>query len=154
MSQKITMRYIAAFAALAGLGLAQSPALARSIPASSGRAVLASDIGCFSMNYSTMTNYCSAAKSFEMPLVVDSAGSKTVAVAAYGATTANNVCCFAAGLDRNFTSVWSTGTYCLSSFGSTNIITLTGAYVPAYGYLYANCNVQYGGRVHSVDWNS
>lgn len=135
------------------MALVPLAALARTMPASSGRAVVWSDNSCFSMSYSSMQNTCTTMKSFELPLVVDTAGSKTVYVSAYGASSSNNVGCAAFGINREVTAVWSSQRVWLPSFGASRIITLTGAYVPSGGFLYANCHVNYGGRVNVVDYN-
>jgi hypothetical protein len=128
-------------------------AAARTMPASSGRAVFWSDGPCFTMGYSAMTNSCSTGRSFELPLMVDTAGSKTITVWAYGASASNNVGCFANGMNRELTLFWGTQRQWLTAFGSSQPITLTGAYVPSGGYLYAACDVYPGGRVNTVDYN-
>ncbi len=128
-------------------------AAARTTPASSGRAQFWSDGSCFVMSYSSMQNSCTTAKSFELPLVVDNAGSKTVYVTAYGASSSNNVGCIAVGVNREVTAAWSSPRLYLPAFGSSQIITLTGAYVPSGGYLYANCWLNPSGRVNVVDYN-
>jgi hypothetical protein len=138
---------------LTTLALIPLVATARTMPASSGRAVAWSDGSCFGMNSSSMQNNCSTLRSFELPLVVDSAGSKTVYVTAYGATPSNNVGCIAVGVNRELTAAWSSSRLWLPAFGSSKVITLTGAYVPAGGLFYTNCHVNPGGRVNVVDYN-
>ncbi|NOK37072.1 hypothetical protein HMI49_28125 [Corallococcus exercitus] len=128
-------------------------AMARSVPASAGRPVLWSDGPCFQMSYSIMSNSCSTQRSYEIPLTADSAGSKTVVVTAYGATFAKNVGCMAIGMNREATLVWGGTRRWLVSFGTAQLITLTDAYVPNSGYLYANCLVNPGGQVNTVDYN-
>jgi hypothetical protein len=142
-----------------GLGMAVAGALlsqvavARTVPASSGRPVNWNDGPCFGLSYSTVTNSCSTTKHIEYPLPVDNAGSKTVYITGYGATSSNNVGCGAAGMNREFTAVWASPKVWLSSFGSAQTITLTGAWVPSGGYLYAACELQPNGRVHVVEFN-
>lgn len=128
-------------------------ASARTMPASSGKAASWNDNPCFVMSHSSMQNNCTTMRSFELPLVVDSSGYKTVYVTAYGASPANNVGCIAVGVNREITAAWSSSRLWLSSFGSSQVITLTGAYVPPSGLFYTNCNVNPGGRVNVVDYN-
>ncbi|MCP3099612.1 hypothetical protein LZ198_12110 [Myxococcus sp. K15C18031901] len=129
-------------------------ALARSVPASSGKAVLWGDNPCFIMNASTMSNGCSTRRGFEIPLMSDSATSKTVLVTAFGATASNNVGCMALGVNREATLFWGGTRRWLPAFGSAQVITLTDAYVPGYGYLFVNCHLDPGGRVNVVDHNA
>ncbi|WP_375759794.1 hypothetical protein [Corallococcus exercitus] len=128
-------------------------AMARSVPASAGRPVLWSDGPCFQMSYSTMTNICSTRRSYEIPLTADSAGNKTVVVTAFGSTSSRNVGCMAVGMNREATVVWGGSRRWLPAFGTPQLITLTGAYIPNSGYLYANCLVDPGGQVNAVDYN-
>jgi hypothetical protein len=139
---------------LVGSVIVPATSSARTQPASSGRAIAAADYGCFSLWYSSMTNNCGSAKSLEIPLVIDNSGNKTVTIAAYGASVSNNVCCTSSGLNRELTLVWGSGAArCLPSFGSSQLITTTGAYVPSWGYAYATCTVSPGGRVNTVGFN-
>jgi hypothetical protein len=128
-------------------------ASARTMPASGGKAVSWGDNACFVMLASSMSNGCSTMMNFELPLVVDTAGSKTVYVSAYGAGSSNNVGCSAAGVNREVTVGWSTPRLWLPAFGSSQVITLDGAYVPPGGFLFTNCYVNPGGRVNVVDYN-
>jgi len=130
-------------------------AAARSAPASSGRPQFWNEGPCFWMDGSRMSNGgpgCSGRKSFEIPLVVDSAGPKTVEVTAQGATPSNNVCCQAVGAFRDGTALGVSGRVCLSVFGPPQVITLVGAFVPSAGYLYVNCLVDLNGWVDSVNY--
>jgi hypothetical protein len=129
-------------------------AVARSVPASSGRPEFWSDGGCFTLSYSSVVNTCASRKSWEIPLSVDSSSGKTVVVAAQGASTANNVGCAALGLNREFTAVWGGTRKWLTTFPAVQLLSLTDAYVPNTGYLFVNCLVDNGGRVISVDYNS
>ncbi|NOJ92065.1 hypothetical protein HMI51_03765 [Corallococcus coralloides] len=128
-------------------------AMARSVPASIGRPVTWSDGSCFFMSYSTMYNGCSTRRGFEIPLTSDSSGSKTVVVTALGASPSNNVGCMAIGMNREATLYWGGTRKWLPAFGTAQFITLTDAYIPAYGYLYANCLVDPGGQINTVDHN-
>lgn len=151
MSKKFGRLVQLAGAMVAVACLGAGAAQARTFPASSGKTVDPTKNGCFSMWYSSMTNVCAAQTSFELPLVVDSAGNKTVDVYAYGAGPANNVGCQAVGMNKEVTWVWASPRVYLAAFGASQQIRLTGAYVPASGYLYANCLVNNGGRINSVD---
>jgi hypothetical protein len=143
-----------ALSLVAGAGIfGAEHAQARSNAASSGRAINFADQGCFGLWYSSVTNNCGTTRDWEIPLATDTSGAKTVRVTAFGASAANNVGCTAVGVNREVTSVWSSGTVFLPAFGSSQIITLTGASIPAAGTLFAACNVSPSGRVNNVDWN-
>ncbi|MGE6757450.1 hypothetical protein ACQKGO_05505 [Corallococcus interemptor] len=129
-------------------------AMARTVPASSGRSVLWSDGSCFAMSYSTMTNSCSTRRSFELPLPVDNIGYKTVTVTARGGATASNrVGCMAIGMNREATIVWGGTRKWTTTYSASQALSLTDAYVPTGGYLYANCLVDPAGQVNTVDYN-
>lgn len=129
-------------------------AVARTVPASSGRPEVWSDGSCFRMSYSTIVNDCATRKFWEIPLPVDSSSNKTVTVSVQGASTANNVGCAAVGLNREFTAVWGGTRKWIGIFTPPQLITLTDAYVPNNGYLFVSCHLDPGGRVISVDYNS
>ncbi|NMO13437.1 hypothetical protein HPC49_08750 [Pyxidicoccus fallax] len=129
-------------------------AVARSVPASSGRPEFWSDGTCFRVAYSTIINDCSTRKSFEIPLSIDSSGDKTVVVAAQVTTTSGLVGCAAVGMNREFTQVYGgTRKWIGPPINTTQLITLTDAHVPSRGYLYVSCHLDNGGRVNSVDYN-
>ncbi|HSP77096.1 MAG TPA: hypothetical protein VLQ93_01105, partial [Myxococcaceae bacterium] len=144
---------VGAALAVSAMALIPLAASARTTPASSGRAQYWSDGSCFSLSYSTMTNNCSTTKSFEIPLSVGPSGSKTVYVTGHGANSSSSVGCMAIGMNREFTLVYGGTRKWLDQFGVADIITLTDAYVPGWGYLYVNCSVMPGGRVHTVGYN-
>lgn len=125
--------------------------MARSFPASGGRPVDWADGTCFGMSGSAMYNTCTTAKRYEFALMIDSAGSKTVQVIGYGATSSNNVGCAVAGVNREGTLAWGGTRKWLPGFGSRQTITLTDGYVPAGGYMYLNCQVEPGGTIIAVD---
>ncbi|MCP3100045.1 hypothetical protein LZ198_14305 [Myxococcus sp. K15C18031901] len=134
--------------------LAPFAVMARAVPASSGRPAVWADGACFLMTYSTMYNGCTARKSFEFPLPVDTVGNKTAYVAAQGASSANSVGCAEVGMNREGTLVYGGARKWLTSFGTPQIITLTDAYIPAGGYLYVNCSVDPSAFVISIDYNA
>ena len=136
--------------------LLQPVAFARTVPASAGRPVNASDFACFAMGSSMMTNVCTTAKRFELPLVVDNAGNKTVTISARGASNSSNVCCRAVGGSRDGLTFYASNLnvdQCLPSFGAARLITMTGAYVPDWGYLWASCEVRPGGTIITAGYN-
>ena len=136
---------------LAVVALLPLAAMARTVPASAGRPVNWAEGTCFYISGSTISNSCTVRKYFEFALTIDSAGSKTVAITAEGATTSNNVGCAVAGVNREGTLVWGGTRKWLPAFGSTQIITLTDGYVPAAGYMYLNCHLDPGGLIRTVD---
>jgi hypothetical protein len=135
------------------VGILPLVAVARSVPGSTGRPEFWNDGPCFRVSFSSIQNTCATRKSFEIPLSVDSSGSKTVVVSAQGATSANNVGCAAMGVNRELTIAWGGTRKWLTVFGSAQLITLTDASVPTRGYLYVNCQVDNGGWVHAIDYN-
>lgn len=154
MTKRNVVKGIVFSVLIAGLTLAAlGSASARTVPPDVGRAINFSDEGCFSLWYSAVTNNCSTQRAYEMPMVVDSAGNKTVYVNAYGAGTANNVGCRAVATDAQVSTYWASPTVYLSSFGSAQTITLNGAYVPSGGRMYVTCYMNPGGRVNSVNFN-
>jgi hypothetical protein len=138
------------FAFAAALSSAQ--AFARTQSASTGRAVSAADISCFGMWYGSMTNNCSAAKSFDIPLVVDNTGSKTTTVTAYAASSANIVSCAEFAVNPEITSYWGGSYVNIPSWGTASF-NVTGASVPSGGFAYVNCSMNNGGRVNGVSFN-
>jgi hypothetical protein len=149
MTKKMIRLSLGPAALVAFLG---SQADARTVPASAGKPVTASDAPCFAMGRSTMTNVCDGWRSYELPLPADSEGWKTVTITAYGATVDHNVGCTSVGADQNATTFWGGGYSYLNLFGSPQNI-VTSSYLPAYGYLWANCFVGSGARIHKVDFN-
>ncbi|WP_141618879.1 hypothetical protein [Myxococcus sp. AB036A] len=125
--------------------------MARSFPASGGRPVSWEDGECFRMSGSAMYNNCTTQRRYEFALTIDGAGSKTVLVTAYGATSSNNVGCAVAGVNREGTLAWGGTRKWLPGFGSRQIITLTDGYMPSGGYMYLNCQVDPGGMLVAVD---
>lgn len=136
------------------VGILPLVAVARSVPGSTGRPEFWNDGPCFRVSFSSVQNTCATRKSFEIPLSIDSSGDKTVVVSAQGAATTNNVGCAAVGVNREFTAVWGGERKWLTVFGAAQLITLTDAFVPSRGYLYVNCQVDNGGWVRAIDYNS
>ncbi|MCY1074123.1 hypothetical protein [Archangium lansingense] len=134
------------------LGLLPEVASARSVSAFNGLASHPSEASCWNHGFGGITNNCTATRRWCMPLTVDPAGSYNVYIAAYGASPSNNVGCFATGVNRELTAAWSSATTYLPAFGSSQVISLSGAYVPPGGSLYACCDVAPGGRLNNVLW--
>jgi hypothetical protein len=146
-------RTLAVITLLGAVASGPASAFARSVPASLGTPQFAADAACFSMSSSSMTNTCAAVKSLEFPVPVDNSGAKTVVVTAFGAAAANNVGCQAVGVNKQLTNFFSSPRLFLSQFGVATDITLNGAFVPSSGWLYANCHMNQGGRVHVINYN-
>ncbi|WP_433926503.1 hypothetical protein AB3662_26655 [Sorangium cellulosum] len=153
--------FIAAASVLA-IAAAAEPASARSAPATYGKALLATDASCFSLSsYGTVTYAspaCADTRTFQFPLVTDSAGWFTARVYAFGDTSSNNVGCQAMGMSNgtgtlpNWVSWWAPNpVQYLPSFGSNQTISTT-SYVPASGGAFVNCYVNPGGRLNVVEW--
>ncbi len=140
-------------AAIAAAWLVAAPANAASIGAHAGRAVSASQQSCFTMNFGKMTNACGVPVLFDVPLLVNSAGSHGAQFTASGSGPANNIGCQAVGNDAAGTVYWASPRVYLSSFGSAQTVVLNGAYVPGGGYLYASCYFYPQATLSSVNWN-
>jgi hypothetical protein len=132
--------------------MAAPNAHARGVGAFSGKAPDFADSSCFSEYGDSVVNNCSTQKRWDVPLVVDGAGSYRVSVHAYGATPDNNVGCAAYGVDLYATVWWSSPELYLPTFGSGQTITLDGAYVPPGGVLFTACWLNPGGQVYSLNW--
>jgi hypothetical protein len=125
---------------------------ARSVPAAAGGPFFVSEQSCWVRGSETMQNTCTGQRSFHIPLVVDSIGTKNTVVTAYGATPVNNVGCQAIGISRDALSAWTSGSYrYLPIFGSAQDISLS-VYVPSGGSLYVDCLASQNGRIHKVDY--
>ena len=124
---------------------------ARTVPASMGKAVIASDSSCFGMSTSTLTNVCSSVKSLELPLTVDTPGWKNISVTARGPSAAGNVVCQAVGTNAELTYIYNPGQASLPYYGPAANIALPRNYVWGGGRLYAACDVYPGGAVYTVN---
>jgi hypothetical protein len=138
------------------IGILSQPVEARSVAAATG-VVGGPDVSCLGFFFGTVTNTCARTISFDWPLVVDTAGNKTVTVEAFGSTSANNVGCRAEGLDAQTTTLWASngGAYqFLPTFGTSATISMTGSFVPSGGQLLVNCQMNQGSRIQVANWNS
>lgn len=145
------IRSVSAGALLLSLAI-PGMASARAAPAFLGSPYAPADAGCFSNYYGGVINTCATTKSWCIPLVVDAVGSYTVRAVAYSPGASSNVGCSVAGVNDAITSVWTSGLVYLSTFGSTQYITMTGGYVPANGQMYVCCDIGSGARVNGILW--
>jgi hypothetical protein len=130
-------------------------ALARSVPATYGRPIPASDAPCFGLSFGTVTNVCTATKLLEFPQVMDGAGNFTSTVYAKGNNSSQNVGCQANGLTNGlgvgWISWWWDSYRYLPTFGTYQAVS-TSAYVPANGGAYVTCNVDPGAILSVTTW--
>jgi hypothetical protein len=148
-------RLLAAFAIPAlAVGLVGGASHARSILPSAGRAVFPADFGCFSLNFSSMTNTCPTTKAFDVPLTADGSlsGWYTVTVTAQGASNANNVGCKSFGLakDGSAWTGWEPRQF-LPAFGTPQDLVTT-TWVSGGGGIFTNCDVGPNGSIFVVNW--
>jgi hypothetical protein len=130
-----------------------NPSQARTTMAAAGRAVLPADVGCFLLDSSAMTNFCSSPKNLETSLVIDAGGTFTVTVNAEGGAPANTVGCQARSVDKSARSFASSGTFkFLSTFPLPEDIVLNPVPVPFRGGLFVTCQVSSGGKVNTFNW--
>lgn len=146
-----TTRSLSAAAVLVLMAL-PGMALARGFAAFNGNPFYPSEASCWSHSYGSVTNNCTTKKSWCMPAVVDAPGSYTVTVWAYAASSTANVGCQATGINPEVNWQWSSAWTYLSTFGSSQAISLTGPYVPAGGQLFVCCEVGPGGRINNYLW--
>jgi len=140
----------AALSLAAAIALAPS-ALARTHTGSTGEPNYPSEAGCWEIYYSSKHNLCSSMKKLYIPADADNSGSRSVTVTASGATSSNNVGCIAYGVNKEITSVWTSGPLqFLSVFGAAQDITLASVYTPSQGSLYVHCEVSPGGFVNQI----
>jgi hypothetical protein len=135
-----------------GLLLVAAAASARTVPALGGRPA-SDDFSCFRSSQGSVSNSCSTAQTYDIPLTVNNVGAKSVFINAFGASAANNVCCSVVAVNSTATVFSGSASLCLPSFGAVVPIQLSGATVETNGYLSASCTVQPGGRIHNAGWN-
>jgi hypothetical protein len=154
MSHATMFRGLLALTAALLVGIASQPVEARSVAAGVGVANSA-QTPCIGFAYGTVTNMCSNINiSLDIPMPVDTGGTKTVGVNAFGPSTTGNVGCIAEGMTEGGDTVFvsDSGYQWLPTFGASVTITMHGAYVPGGGQLVANCSIHPGGRVNTVNW--
>jgi hypothetical protein len=138
---------IAGIVSLAAIG----SIAARSAPPSIGRGLDFSEEPCFRLFFSQVRNICAEAHTYEMPLNIDNAGAKTVAVNVFSGTT-NGVCCEAVATDEPVAFQFRSQRVCTNVAG-TQTLTLTGAQVPSRGRMFVACTLQPGGVINTLNWN-
>jgi hypothetical protein len=129
-------------------GIAQ----ARTVNGASGRAVLGSEVSCFNSWNTAAVNVCSTAKWFDLPLMIENAGSRQIQLNASG-TNQGDVKCNIAIVDQHITTIWGTNQASLG--GGVYGVLWTAAVVPpvpAGGMMWASCLIAPGGRLDSVTY--
>jgi hypothetical protein len=130
-------------------------ASARSQAASLGHAVWSwsDEVNCFrtQMNLNGgIKNTCAGTTLWDVQMVQDSAGAKTVVASGYASNTTT---CIARGLDRYGNVYAQSGWVAFpTSSPSYSAITLTGASVPNAGYMQLQCNISQNQILYSVVW--
>lgn len=150
---KMSKKSVTVLLAIGGLLTLASVSSARTLGGFAGRSVYWSDNACFSEAYGTTTNGCSSMKYWRTFPEIDNAGNHGVTVNAYGASAANNVGCATYGMTEDAGQYYG-GTYSyLPAFGSSQRITLANTYVPTWGFMFVDCQVNSGGHVNSIQFN-
>lgn len=120
--------------------------MARGVDAMSGRARFGSDETCFVHQANSITNMCAAAKTFNVPLVLDSYGAKSITFSA-----ADGVSCRGyASSETALTSV--SGTLATINAGPSTRTT-DGFSVASAGRAWLSCTIQSGGRLLQANYN-
>jgi hypothetical protein len=142
-------------AAMLGAGALAAPVLARSVPATAGRANPPADATCFPFNFGTITNSCPTTRTIEFPLVMDAAGSFTGHIYAKGDNASQNVGCQANGMTNGLGVAWISWSWdsyrYLPTFGTYQSIDTT-AYAPAHGAAFVTCNVDPLAILSVTEW--
>jgi hypothetical protein len=157
MSKNATVKRLV----IATIGLAMtgpiSPhgASARTTSAITGRARAAADLGCFNVDFSNgfVRNNCSGFRDFMLPLVVDSAGSKTVVAAVRAPNTAETRC-RAVGTSKFGLSTSASAFVHPSTPGVAVEITMGSVSVPGGGYLFLQCEIGTSADITSANFGA
>jgi hypothetical protein len=128
---------------------------ARTAAAMIGRASNGPQDGCFNTNFDNgfVQNICPGTIRFQVPLVVDHAGGKTV-IAVVSAPNTAATSCRAVGLSKFATAITSSGTVNPSVAGAPVEITMTGATVPGGGFLFLICDIGENAAIASVNYGA
>lgn len=110
-----------------------------------------SEPNCWRAYAATVTNICPTVKYWSIPLVNVWAGRFFVTISAEGAGIGNNVGCRVAAVDSLGQLVHGPGFTYLKQFGSPQKLSLE-AFVPAGGSGMVDCEVQPGGKLHTLSW--
>lgn len=157
--QRTALRSLAtiALAAAAAIPATMSTSEARTALPSSGRTFSMTDMSCFSMSYSSMTNVCGSMKYLEIPLTHDNTINNWLSprVSAIGQAPNGTVGCTVSAIKNDWTAVWgnnnATAYEFVSGFGVIQEIVLD-IFAPGDAGLYVTCQVYPGGRVNLVRW--
>jgi hypothetical protein len=110
-----------------------------------------SEPNCWQPYAATVTNVCTTAKFWSLPLISVGAGSFWTTISAQGAASSNNVGCRTVGVNSSGTLVHTGGYVYLSQFGAAQNLSLA-TYVPAGGAGVVDCWVNPGGKLHVLSW--
>jgi hypothetical protein len=151
---RITFAVVALGLTMGGL-LGSSETVARTIPAAAGRSASSDNATCIFVDAPNafVFNVCGFTVIYEVPLVVDNAGGKTVH-AVVGTPDTVNTRCRAVGLSKFGTSISATGFVAPTTPNVLEQITMTGAVVPGGGFLYLDCDVAQNAAITSVNYGA
>ncbi len=135
------------------LALCPAPAAARKAGGVNAKATSPADDTCSSYAYGLLTNACTTAKSFIMPLTFDSEGYKSVSYVAYGPSATSDVSCKVSSWSSTSGGYTSTATVALASAGSVQTVSLGSLYVWNPGSLYLLCSLAPGAKLHMAQWD-
>jgi len=146
------------FGSVAVAGLAQ----ARNATSIIGRPGSPSDLGCFTHSWFQVSNTCTSTKEYNLPLPIDSSGTKSVTVSVSLDWQHGSFTCQSFGLDKNSTTYWNSAL--VYANGGPAVLTLQSGgfdyydlpmsvYVPGSGNLSVQCFVPQSGRILTTQWS-
>ncbi|HEX4339734.1 MAG TPA: hypothetical protein VH062_27690 [Polyangiaceae bacterium] len=125
---------------------------ARCVGGYAGQPAGGAALSCFNEFFGAVQSTCSGGHNWEVPLMTDSSGAKTVHMT--GSAGANALSCSTYGLNSTATSYWAGSQLNWVNQGAT-YYTSTGASIPSGGYLYVYCSFAgAGAQLDTLDWNS
>jgi|SRR4051812_38731904 hypothetical protein len=148
-----SVRSIVAATAFLGVSAAALMASARTIPPDNGFAVFFSDASCFQATAGSIAQNCTGTRPWEIPLVVDNAGSKTVTITVLAPDISHNLSCAANATDANGNNLTTSGQKSPSVFGTPQALALTSFNLPANGRGWAGCSMSQTSQVITVNYN-
>jgi len=109
--------------------------------------------GCYTEWFGGVEGVCTGQYTWQVPLVVDTAGKKTVNITASAASTPLNCTVYAMGpTGSNNAFFGSSATWQNTNATQKSLIVDS---VPSGGYLYVNCTFHgIGATIDAVNWNS
>ena len=125
-----SIRSYASVAALLLTGSLAAPALARTTPASAGRAQLGADESSFNATEAFVNNTSASNKVWSVPLIFDTTGTKTIIVRG-SVQAGGSMSCRAVARGTSNTIVASSSTLSFPATGVTTSVTLTLSSVPS-----------------------